>query len=136
MFRNLAIVPVLLMVFSGAGSADPAIQDEDKKPAAPTLSAKLVDQEAKAKKKAATVEAVVTGLEIVDPGAVNEVAKEGQGHLHYQVDDGPIIATTVTKLSFHELTVGKHVIKVSLAGNDHKALGPEQVLNVDVPSGN
>jgi hypothetical protein len=129
----MAIVPVLLIAFFGLAFRGLTTQDDKKMPP-PTLTAKLVDQEAKAKKKAATVEASVTGLEIVDPATVNEVAKEGQGHLHYQVDDGPIIATTVLKLSFHALTPGKHVIKVSLAANDHKALGAEQVLNVDVPA--
>jgi hypothetical protein len=131
MIRIMAALSVALMVLSGFG-IDRTEQDDKK--LAPTLTAKLVDQEAKAKKKAATVEATVTGLEIIDPATVNEVAKAGQGHLHYQVDDGPIIATTVLKLSFHELTPGKHMIKVSLAGNDHKALGPEQTLNVDVPA--
>jgi hypothetical protein len=132
MFRTMAAIPVALLVAFGLDLGSLTSQDE-KKPPAPTLTAKLVDKEAKAKKRAATVEATVTGLEIVDPGSVNEMPKDGQGHLHYQVDDGPVIATTVIKLSFHELTAGKHVIKVSLAGNDHKALGAEQALEVDVP---
>jgi hypothetical protein len=132
MFKSMAALPIALIVLFGLDPLVPAPQDGKKLPA-PTLTAKLLDQEAKAKKKAATVEASVAGLEIVDPGSVNEMPKEGQGHLHYQVDDGPIIATTVLKLSFHELTPGKHVIKVSLAGNDHKSLGAEQALSVDIP---
>ena len=45
-----------------------------------------------------------------------------------------MIATTATKLSFHELTPGKHHIDVMLAGNDHKPLGPSKSLDLEVPS--
>jgi hypothetical protein len=99
----------------------------------PTLTAKLVDAEKKAQQKAATVDVTVTGIKIVDPGSVNEKPQAGQGHLHYQVDDGPIIATTTTKLSFHGLTPGAHKIVVTLAGNDHNPLGPQETLNVTIP---
>jgi hypothetical protein len=97
------------------------------------LKADLVEPEKKAKEKAATVKVEVTGLELVDPATVNEKAKAGQGHLHYQVDDDPIVATTTKKLSFHALSSGKHTIKVVLAGNDHSPLGPEQTLDVNIP---
>jgi Family of unknown function (DUF6130) len=98
-----------------------------------TLKATLVDAENKAKKKEATVEVKVTGLELIDPAKVNEMSKKGQSHIHYQVDDGPIIATTTTKLSFHGLTPGPHKIVVMLANNDHTPLGPQETLNVTVP---
>jgi len=97
------------------------------------LKADLVDAEKKAKGKAATVKVEVTGIEIVDPATVNEKPRAGQGHLHYQVDNDPIVATTAKKLSFHELAPGKHTIKVVLAGNDHSPLGPEQTLDVTIP---
>ena len=57
----------------------------------------------------------------------------GQGHLHYQLDKGPIIATPTRKLSFHELPPGSHTIVVMLVGNDHKPLGPEERLTVNIP---
>jgi hypothetical protein len=98
-----------------------------------TLKAELVDPAKKAKGKEATVKVDVSGAEIVDPATVNEKAKAGQGHLHYTVDDGPTIATTAKKLSFHGLKSGKHTIKVALAGNDHSPLGPEQTLDVEIP---
>ena len=101
--------------------------------AKPTLTATLVDAEKKAKQKAATVEVKTTGIELIDPAKVNEQPKAGQGHLHYQVDSGPIIATTTTKLSFHGLTAGAHKIQVTLAGNDHNPLGPQQTLEVTIP---
>lgn len=75
----------------------------------------------------------VTGIKIVDPAEANEKPVAGQGHLHYQVDDGPVIATTTMKLSFHGLTPGAHKIVVTLAGNDHNPLGPQQTLNVTIP---
>ena len=106
-------------------------------PAAPnpaTLTAKLIDPEAKAAKQSATVAVVVTGLQLTDPGSVGEKPAAGQGHLHYQVDKGFIIATTATKLSFHGLTPGTHTIMVSLAANDHSPLGPSETLTVTVPA--
>ena len=102
--------------------------------AGPTLDAQLLNQVELAKKKAASVQARVTGIQLVDPASVGEKPNAGQGHLHYRVDDGPVIATTATKLSFHELTPGKHHIDVMLAGNDHKPLGPSKSFDLEVPS--
>jgi hypothetical protein len=101
--------------------------------AEPTLDASLVDAEKLAAKAGATVEARVTGIELVDPASVQERPRAGQGHLHYRVDDGPVIATTVTKLSFHGLTPGEHRFEVSVVGNDHRPLGPAETLRVSVP---
>jgi hypothetical protein len=81
------------------------------------LMAMLVDAEKKAKGKAATVQVTVKGIALIDPAKVNERPRRGQGHLHYQVDNGPVIATTTTKLSFHELSSGGHRIVVMLAGS-------------------
>jgi hypothetical protein len=100
-----------------------------------TLDATLVERDIKAKKQEAAVEVKVSGLEIVDPGKANEKAAEGQGHIHYQLDDGPMIATTATKLSFHGLKPGQHTIMVMLAGNDHSPLGPQKRLELTVPQG-
>ena len=44
-----------------------------------------------------------------------------------------MIATTATKLSFHDLAQGRHVFVVMLAANDHSPLGPEATLMVNVP---
>jgi len=63
---------------------------------------------------------------------VLEMPKAGQAHLHYQVDDGPVVATTAPKLSFHGLKPGEHKVVVMLAANDHSALGPQETLNVRV----
>jgi hypothetical protein len=98
----------------------------------------LSDPEEKAQEHSATVDVRVEGIQLIDPAAVHERSQPGQGHLHYQLDNGPVVATTSTKLSFHELSSGVHKITVRLVGNDHKALGPREVLTVTIPpaSGN
>jgi hypothetical protein len=101
--------------------------------ATPELSAKLSDPEKKASEHTATVEVKVVGIQLTDPAAVNEQPQQGQGHLHYQVDTGPVIATTTTKLSFHELTSGSHEITVMLVSSDHQPLGPRETLTVNIP---
>jgi hypothetical protein len=98
-----------------------------------SLTAVLVDPEAKARKQAATVKVTTRGVRIVDPALSGEKPIRGQGHLHYQVDDGPVVATTALKLSFHGLKSGAHTIAVALAANDHTPLGPEQKLSVTIP---
>lgn len=110
-----------------ASSSSPAAQ------AAPTLTARLIDPEKKAKEKTATVEVTVGGVQMIDPAKTGEKPLKGQAHLHYRVDDGPVIATTTTKLSFHELTPGVHKITVMLAANDHRPLGPQETLTVKIP---
>lgn len=135
------LMPVMLivmtLVFAVIGSAQYGSGTKPQTSSAaqgtPTLTAKLVDPEKKAQQKAATVDVKVTGIKIIDPATVNEKPIAGQGHLHYQVDDGPIIATTAMKLSFHGLTPGPHKIVVTLAGNDHNPLGPQETLNVTIP---
>lgn len=98
-----------------------------------TMKAILVDPAINAKDKTATVKVEVTGVKLIDPALTNKQPTKGQGHLHYRVDDGPVIATTTTKLSFHELTPGKHKIVVMVANNDHSPSGLEQTLEVTVP---
>jgi hypothetical protein len=100
---------------------------------AATMTASLVDPTNNAKDKTATVTVKVTGVRLIDPALTNKRPTKGQGHLHYRVDDGPVIATTTTKLSFHELTPGKHKIVVMVANNDHSASGLEQTLEITVP---
>ena len=97
-----------------------------------SLTAVLIDSEAKGRKNAATVKVTTRGVRIVDPALSHEKAIRGQGHIHYQVDDGPVVATTAPKLSFHGLKSGTHIIAVELAANDHTPLGPAQKLTVTI----
>jgi hypothetical protein len=112
-----------------------ATQPEPAAAAGPQLTATLVDAAAKARNQAATVKVTVQGVSIVDPAASNEQPRPGQAHLHYQVDDGPVIATTAMKLSFHGLKPGPHHISVGLAANDHTPLGLPHTLVVTIPGG-
>lgn len=134
---SLAMLAALVIAFVANVDAQEGTVTNPKKEVASqkqaTLTAALVDAEKKAQQKAATVEVKTTGIELIDPAKVNEMAKVGQGHLHYQVDGGPVIATTATKLSFHGLTPGSHKIVVMLAGNDHNPLGPQQTLEITIP---
>lgn len=98
-----------------------------------TFEAKLVDPAVKAKSKSATVEVKVEASHLVDPDTTDGKPHPGQRHLHYQLDNGPIIATTATKLSFHNLSPGQHTIKVTMAENDHTPAGRENVLTVTIP---
>jgi hypothetical protein len=127
--RCLKIVPAALLTVV-AGVAAASAQEPREKPG---MTATLVDPDQKAARGEATVTVKVTGLTLTDPSAAGEKPKPGQGHLHYQVDDGPVVATTTPKLSFHGLKPGAHKVVVMLAGNDHAPLGPQQTLNVTVP---
>jgi len=102
--------------------------------AAVGLNARLVEPERNSARGTATVAVDVTGVSLTDPATANETPKAGQAHLHYQVDDGPVVATTTPKLSFHGLPPGDHRIVVMLAANDHSPLGPEATLSVSVPA--
>ena len=80
----------------------------------------------------------VNGKE-AEPGANGDAVNGGAapggaktGHIHYQIDDGPIVATPVTKLSFHNLPTGSHKINVVLVDSNHKPLGPKQTLDLNI----
>jgi hypothetical protein len=128
---SIAIVTVALTALVAAPSIDAQTPGSAAKP---VMTAKLIDADKKAAARAATVEVTTSGIELVDPAVSMEKAVAGQGHLHYQVDKGPVVATPSAKLSFHELAPGAHTILVVLAGNDHKPLGPQQQLTLTVPA--
>lgn len=115
-----------------APSTDPAATQPNR-PGGASLTATLVDAEKKAAKQAATVEAKAGNVKIVDPAQSGEKPKAGEGHFHYQLDGGPVVATTAPKLSWHELSPGAHIITVTLAGNDHAPISAPVKLSVRVP---
>jgi hypothetical protein len=94
------------------------------------MSASLVEPEKNGARGWATVAVTVSGVTLTDPATAKEVPKPGQAHLHYQIDDGPIVATIAPKLSFHELKPGDHKVVVMLVGNDHAPLGPMETLSI------
>jgi hypothetical protein len=136
--RNLVVSPS--QTPQGPATTPPTVPRQDQRSdseesekKAVGLKANLVDAEKNSKRKWATVEARVKGVTMIDPAKAKEQPKAGQAHLHYQLDDGPVVATTSTKLSFHDLPSGKHKITVMLAANDHSPLGPEDTVDVDIP---
>jgi len=139
MIRGVASIAMVSAVVLGLSLGAGAIERPQLKVisseagATPELSAKLSDPEKKAQEHTATVEVKVAGIQLIDPAAVHEQPQQGQGHLHYQVDTGPVIATTATKLSFHELSSGSHKITVMLVSSDHQPLGPRETLPVTIP---
>jgi hypothetical protein len=102
-------------------------------PGAPKLALALVNEPVNARRKWATVKVDVGNVEMIDPSTVNEPPRDQQGHLHYRLNDGPVIATTATKLSFHDLKSGTHTCTVVLAGNDHAPLGPQETVTIKIP---
>jgi hypothetical protein len=134
---TLVIIGALGLSWAAAPRAHAQYSAQPAQPAArmdgASMAAKLVDPMEKAKKQAATVQVTVKGIRIVDPALSGEKPIKGQGHLHYQVDDGPVVATTAPKLSFHGLKPGSHTITVVLAANDHSPLGPQEKLTVSIP---
>jgi hypothetical protein len=129
-FCSIAVLTISLTSFLGVKAIDAQTPSGSMKP---TMTAKLVDPDKKAAEGAATVEVTVSGVELTDPAMANEKPVPGQAHLHYQVDRGPVVATPTAKLTYHDLTPGSHTIVVMLVGNDHKPLGPQQQLTVNVP---
>ena len=97
-----------------------------------SLSAKLVDRDAKARERSAAIVVTVTDFELVE--SPDAVAIPGQGHLHYRVDDGFVIATTAPRIGLHALSPGPHRFEIRLVGNDHVALGPVVRLDVTIPA--
>jgi hypothetical protein len=107
--RLLVLLSVLSLVLLGIGhSADaqercgtPQPQGAKAAGHPSALTATLVNPEHHAKEHAATVQVSVAGVVMVDPATVKEEPKDGQGHLHYQVDNGPVVATTATRAAHH-----------------------------------
>lgn len=126
-----ALASAQVLAVDEVHSKHEAPQVDQASPATLTLS--LVNESVNAARKWATVKVDVPNVQMVDPAAANEKPQDQQGHLHYRLDDGPVIATTATKLSFHDLASGTHRCTVVLAGNDHAPLGPQGTIAIKIP---
>ncbi len=99
------------------------------------FTASLVDAERNSRQGAAVIKVDITrDVRLVNPDETTGKPVSGEGHLHYQLDDGPVIATTANKLGFHGLDEGNHLVKVILVGNDHKPISPLQKINLRIAS--
>jgi hypothetical protein len=97
----------------------------------PMLRATLRDKDKNAQKHAAQVEVETRNFGLVNLGV--SYGGSDVGLLEYQVDQGPVLATTDTEAMFRDLTPGKHTITVSLVNTEYKDLGAKAELEVDIP---
>jgi hypothetical protein len=109
-----------------------AVASEIAVAAEPGLTATFVDKTKDSADRTAAVAVEVSGVSLVDPATTDGQPKPGQAHIHYQLDDGPVIATITPKLTFHHMKAGPHRMVVMLAGNDHKQVGAEKSLSLDL----
>ena len=100
----------------------------------PTITARLIDENWNASRKAASVEVTVQGIQLVEPSLTSQSHGPVQGHLHYQLDDGSIVATSASKISFHELSPGEHKISVNLTDGNHIPIGMPIALTLTIPA--
>lgn len=89
-----------------------------------TLTATLVDKATLAAKKMASLNVTVKGATI---------AHGADAHIHYQLDNGPIIATSDTKLMFANLSPGSHTLVVTVANHQHQPLSDPQTITFNIP---
>jgi hypothetical protein len=88
-----------------------------------TLTAKLMDEAMMSKDKMAMTDVKVSGVKLAHHGS----------HLHYQIDDSPIIVTNDTMLSFANLSSGKHTINVTVVDAKHQPLAGPETIEVNIP---
>lgn len=101
-------------------------------PAPPPMMLVAMTIELPSPQRGAGVLVHVAGIRLVDPGLDPELAAD-EGHLHYRVDDGPVLETSATNVAFTDLAKGRHFVSVSLAANDHSPLGPAETVVVRIP---
>ena len=132
-FIVLLAVSACFLVTAGVLRAQQTLASPKSPSATYSMKAEMVETENKAKRREATVIVTTAGIELVEPSMAPEAARVGQGHLTYRVDDGPVIGTTATRLSFFELSKGEHKISITLAGNDRKPLTDPITFIMTVP---
>ena len=130
-WKKQTVLALLLGVFlAGAAVAQEGVwQGQNDHP---MLRTTLKDKEKNAQKHAAFVEVETQNIGLALLG-VSPFAGSDMGFLEYQVDQGPVLATSDTAVMFRNLTAGKHTITVSLVNTDYRELGPKAVLELEIP---
>ncbi|HSA60159.1 MAG TPA: hypothetical protein VLJ37_10795 [bacterium] len=131
---GFAALALGLIVWSAADARNGRSKNALNSASANFISARLVDKTKNAANRTATVEVTVRGVRLVDPAFASQVPGSIQGHLLFQLDGGPIIATPTSRLSFRELAPGEHTISVNLADDHHMPMGLPVLLTVSVPA--
>lgn len=107
---------------SGAGSpSSGSSTSSDAASQPPTLT--LVEPAAGGAVPAGTVTVAVesTGLEFVMPGGTNVA---GEGHVHFTLDDGPIVMSVEQRTTFKDVPPGEHKLVAELVQNDTTPFSP------------
>lgn len=112
---------------------DASIAEHDVSSVPSAMTARLIDAKKNAKQHTVIVDVQVSGIQLIDPMYVTNKSDPTQAHLHYQVDNGVVIATPSSKMSFHGLVTGRHHIAVQLANAQHAAVGAQADLFVTIP---
>lgn len=120
--------PIQRYLFAGYG-----LQEHEGRQGVAEVTAELVKPAANSKRGVALLSIHVIGLQIVDPIEVDEVPKAGEGHVHVQLNDGPILAVPSLKMRLTHIAPGQHVIKVMLHANDHSPIGSGTEVPLLIP---
>lgn len=132
MFFFLAVVGLAFAVNLYADdqySSTPSTPTSTKAKGDVTLTVKLVDEAMLSKDKMAKVEVGVTGVKLMSEHKGSHMGS----HLHYQIDDSPIIVTSTPTLSFANLTPGKHTINVTVVDAKHSPLAGPETVEINIP---
>ena len=129
-WKQLTLALLVAVFFTGMVAAQEGVWQGKKDH--PMLRATLKNKDKNAKEHAAAVEVETQNIGLVNPDILS-YAGSAEGLLEYQVDQGPVLATSDMRIRFRDLTPGKHTITVALASTDYKDLGAKAELEVDIP---
>ncbi|MFD0697004.1 hypothetical protein ACFQZT_23320 [Paenibacillus sp. GCM10027628] len=122
-FKSLCLIAAAALVLAGCGTAK-----SNSTPAAsytPTL-----DVSANVNGDTATIQ-ITTDL-ILSKEHYDQERKQGEGHIHYSVDDGDKQILIDTKKVLDHLSKGPHSVKVSLHNNDHTPYDVSKTISFEV----
>lgn len=87
------------------------------------------------------VKTAITGTELavdvttdmnISPEHYGMAREMGEGHIHMYLDNGEKIGVTEGHKVFKDLTVGHHILKVSLHNNDHTPYDVTKTIEFDI----
>lgn len=87
------------------------------------------------------VKTVITGTELaidittdmmISADNYGKAREMGEGHIHMYLDNGEKIGVKEGHKVFKDLTVGHHILKVSLHNNDHTPYDVTQTIEFDI----
>ncbi len=90
-----------------------------------TVSARVENQDNK--EGMATIAVNVKGTTLT-----GDTAGMHGSHLHDQIDNGPIVVTNATNLSFAHLSPGKHTIKITAVDMNHRPISNTETVDIDI----